>query len=53
MIDRLTTEGTELGTSNASQNWNVETLKLDGNKFVSVSIRDYRIDTYERLEEQL
>ena len=51
MIDRLTTEGTELGTSNASQNWNVETLKLDGNKFVSVSIRDYRIDTYERLEE--
>ena len=50
LIDRLTTEGTELGTSNASQKWNVETLKLDGKKLVSVSIRDYDINTYKRLE---
>ena len=28
LIDRLTTEGTELGSCNACQDWNVETLKL-------------------------
>ena len=50
LIDRLTTKGTDLGTSNASQKWNVETLKLAGDEFISVNIREYHIDTYTRLK---
>ena len=50
LIDRLTTKGTELGASNASQKWNVETLKLAGDEFISVNIRQYHIDTYTRLK---
>ena len=41
LIDRLTTEGTELGKSNASQEWRLETLKLVDGKMVSMGIRDY------------
>ena len=41
LIDRLTTEGTELGKSNASQEWRLETLKLVNGNMVSMGIRDY------------
>ena len=50
LIDRLTTEGAELGSSNASQKWNVETLKLVGDRFISVNIRDYNINTYAKFK---
>ena len=41
LIDRLTTEGTELGKSNASQEWRLETLKLVDGNLLSIGIRDY------------
>jgi hypothetical protein len=50
LIDRLTTEGTELGSCNACQEWNVETLKLVDGNIVSMGIRDYDISNYQRLE---
>ena len=50
LIDRLTTEGTELGKCNACQEWNVETLKLVDGNMVSMGIRDYDISNYQRLE---
>ena len=50
LIDRLTTEGTELGKCNACQEWNVETLKLVDGNIVSMGIRDYDISNYQRLE---
>ena len=49
LIDRLTTEGTELGKSNASQEWRLETLKLVDGNMISMGIRDYP-DNYKRLE---
>jgi len=48
LIDRLTTEGTELGKSNASQEWRLETLKLVDGNMVSLGIRDYP-ENYTRL----
>ena len=48
LIDRLTTEGTELGKSNASQEWRLETLKLVNGNMVSMGIRDYP-ENYTRL----
>jgi hypothetical protein len=50
LIDRLTTEGTELGSCNACQDWNVETLKLVDGNMVSMGIRDYDINNYQRLK---
>ena len=50
LIDRLTTEGTELGSCNACQDWNVETLKLVDGNMVSMGIRDYDISNYQRLD---
>jgi len=50
LIDRLTTEGTELGKSNASQEWNVETLKLVDGELVSMGLRDYDFENYQRLK---
>jgi hypothetical protein len=50
LIDRLTTEGTELGSCNACQEWNVETLKLVDGNMVSMGIRDYDISNYQRLK---
>ena len=41
LIDRLTTEGTELGKCNACQEWKLETLKLVDGNMVSMGIRDY------------
>ena len=41
LIDRLTTEGTELGNCNACQEWRLETLKLFDGNMVSMGIRDY------------
>tara|TARA_B110000090_G_scaffold85669_1_gene97414 strand:- start:921 stop:1574 length:654 start_codon:yes stop_codon:yes gene_type:complete len=41
LIDRLTTEGTELGKCNACQEWRLETLKLVDGNMVSMGIRDY------------
>ena len=41
LIDRLTTEGTELGRCNACQEWRLETLKLVDGNLVSIGIRDY------------
>ncbi len=49
LIDRLTTEGTELGKSNASQEWRLETLKLVDGKMVSMGIRDFP-ENYKRLD---
>jgi len=50
LIDRLTTEGTKLGSCNACQDWNVETLKLVDGNLISMGMRDYDINTYQRLE---
>ena len=49
LIDRLTTEGTELGKSNASQEWRLETLKLVDGNMVSMGIRDFP-ENYKRLD---
>ena len=49
LIDRLTTEGTELGSCNACQEWRLETLKLVDGNIVSMGIRDYP-ENYKRLE---
>ena len=49
LIDRLTTEGTELGVCNACQEWKLETLKLVDGNMVSMGIRDYP-ENYKRLE---
>ena len=48
LIDRLTTEGTELGKCNACQEWKLETLKLVDGNMVSMGIRDYP-ENYTRL----
>lgn len=49
LIDRLTTEGTEVGRCNACQEWRLETLKLVDGNMVSMGIRDYP-ENYKRLE---
>ena len=46
LIDRMTTEGTEVGKCNACQDWNVETLKLTENSLVSLGSRGFDIKTY-------
>jgi len=46
LIDRLTTEGTEVGKCNARQDWNVETLKLTENSLVSLGSKGFDIKTY-------
>ena len=50
LIDRLVNQSVDGSSSNASRKWNVETLKLVGDDFKSVSIRDYDIQTYQRLK---
>ena len=50
LIDILTTEGTEIGKCNACQEWNVETLKVVEDSLVSLDIRDYDINNYEKLK---
>ena len=50
LIDRLVNQSKDGSSSNASRNFNVETLKLIGDSFKSVSIRDYDVRTYERLK---
>jgi hypothetical protein len=48
LIDRLTTEGTELGKCNACQEWRLETLKLVNGNMVSMGIRDSDFTNYKR-----
>ena len=50
LIDRLTTEGTELGRCNACQEWRLETLKLVDGNMVSMGIRDADLENYQRLK---
>ena len=50
LIDRLTTEGTELGRCNACQDWGLETLKLVDGNMVSMGIRDPDFANYKRLK---
>ena len=50
LIDRLTTEGTELGRCNACQEWGLETLKLVDGNMVSMGIRDPDFANYKRLK---
>ncbi len=50
LIDRLTTEGTELGKCNACQEWRLETLKLVDGNMVSMGIREYAFNNYQRLD---
>jgi hypothetical protein len=50
LIDRLTTEGTELGRCNACQDWNVETLALGNNSLVPVDLRVYSLSKYKPFE---
>ena len=50
LIDRLVNQSKDGSSSNANRKWNVETLKLVGDSFKSVSIRDYDVRTYERLK---
>ena len=49
LIDRLTTEGTELGKCNACQEWRLETLKLVDGNMVSMGIRDSDLANYKRM----
>ena len=49
LIDRLTTEGTELGSCNACQEWRLETLKLVDENMVSMGIRDSDLANYKRM----
>ena len=49
LIDRLTTEGTELGKCNACQEWRLETLKLVDENMVSMGIRDSDFTNYKRM----
>ena len=46
LIDRLTTEGTELGRCNACQDWNVETLRVANGQLVSLGLRKFDINSY-------
>jgi hypothetical protein len=48
VIDRLTTEGTELGKCNACQEWRLETLKLIDGDMMSMGIKDFDITNYKR-----
>ena len=48
LIDRLTTEGTELGKCNACQEWRLETLKLIDGEMMSMGIKDFDITNYKR-----
>jgi len=50
LIDRMTTEGTELGRCNACQNWNVETLALGNNALIPVELKPYSFSKYKPLE---
>jgi hypothetical protein len=50
LIDRLTTEGTELGQCNACQEWRLETLKLVDENMVSLGIRDFDFYNYQRIK---
>jgi hypothetical protein len=49
LIDRLTTEGTELGKCNACQEWRLETLKLVDGNMVSMGIGDSNLANYKRM----
>ena len=49
LIDRLTTEGTELGKCNACQEWRLETLKLVDVNMVSMGIIDFDLANYKRM----
>ena len=48
LIDRLTTEGTELGKCNACQEWRLETLKLIDGEMMSMGIKDFDVTNYKR-----
>ena len=50
LIDRLTTEGTELGKCNACQEWRLETLKLVDVNMVSMGIIDFDLANYKKNE---
>jgi len=50
LIDRMTTEGTELGRCNACQDWNVETLALGDNSLIPVDLRAYSLSKYRLFE---
>ncbi|MEO1942703.1 MAG: hypothetical protein ABGY11_00230 [Candidatus Thioglobus sp.] len=50
LIDRMTTEGTELGRCNACQEWNVETLVLGNNTLVPVDLKPYSLSRYKPFE---
>jgi hypothetical protein len=50
LIDRLTTEGTELGRCNACQSWNIETLALGNEGLVPVDLKLYSFNKYKLYE---
>jgi hypothetical protein len=50
LIDRLTTEGTELGRCNACQDWNLETFVLDNEMLVPVDLKPYSFSKYRSFE---
>jgi len=50
LIDRMTTEGAELGRCNACQSWNVETLALGNNLLVPVDLKPYSFSKYKPFE---
>ena len=50
LIDRLTTEHTELEIFDYWNRWRLETLKLVDGNMVSMGIRDYDFNNYQRLE---
>ena len=50
LIDRLTVQSTGGSVSNANRKWNVETLKLVGDHFKSVSIRKFDVQAYKKIK---
>jgi hypothetical protein len=45
-IDRITTRGTPMAKCNSCQTYNIETLKLTNDGFISVYLRSYDMDSY-------
>ena len=50
LIDRLTTEGTELGRCNACQDWNLETFILGNEMLVPIDLKPYSFSKYKPYE---
>lgn len=48
LFDRITTEGQEVGSSNASQKYSLETFKVESSNLISVSFKDFDYVEYRK-----